>query len=68
MVGQRAQHFGQLQPDQDEDETVQEKFHHFPDRPGLKPGPETDEFGHAPAEIQAGGHHGEHAGNAQVFG
>ncbi len=68
IAGQRAQHFGQLQSDEDEDETVQQEFQHFPDRPALETGLEGEQFGHAPAEIQAGGHDREHAGNAQSLG
>ena len=63
-----AQHLGQLQSDEDEDEAVQEKFHHLPDRPALQPRPGTEDFRHAPAEIQAGRHDRQHAGNAQLFG
>ena len=68
IARQRAQHFGQLQSDEDEDETGQKKFHHFPDRPAPEPGLESEDFGHAPAEIQTGGHDRQHAGNAQSFG
>ena len=65
MAGQRVQHFRQLQSDEDEDKTVQQKFHHFPDRPALQPRLESEQFGHPPAQIQTGGHDREHAGNAQ---
>ena len=67
IVGQRVQHSGQLQSDEDEDETVQQKFHHFPDRPALQPRLEREQFGHPPAEIQTGGHDREHAGNIQLL-
>src|SRR5437867_7407911 len=65
IARQRAQDFRQLQADEDEHESVQQKFNHLPYGPAPETRAEGDDLGHSPAEMQPGGHDGEHARNPQ---
>ena len=61
------QDVGQLQPDHDEDETVEEEGDHLPKGLRLKPGA-SGEGGRMPAQINARRDHREHAGDLEPFG
>ena len=63
-----AEHFVQLEADEEKDEAVKQELNHLPNRPGLEPGARGGDLRQAPAVIQTGRHHGEHAGDAKLLG
>ncbi len=66
-MAQLVQDVGQLQPDHDEDETVEEEGDHLPKGLRLQPGA-RGERGRMPAQVHARRDHREHAGDLEPLG
>src|SRR5213593_2113336 len=62
------EHRGQLQPDQQENKTIQEKFQHPPDRSGSKSRSRGGHFRDAPAVIQPSRDYSQYSRDTELLG